>query len=327
MSVSEKPDFCTQKTIKQKKRKNMNILIIAEKRVQVKQYIDALTEKGQTVNYIRVSKITLVSKQNETLIKSLGEEVEAYDAVFIQTRTSLAPFIEPLLEELEAINSYTNIKKGSYFTGWNEPYQFVTLALANIPTPKTITTASIKNIEQFSKKISYPILINTYIGKKNQQSLVINSNRELNGFVKSIKTEIDGFMIREFIEGNIISSIVVGKKTFAVKRNYNGEEVEKIKEGKYYVMTENENETAINAAKACGYDIARVDMIKGKIIKVTPMFLLEDFNNICSVKIEDYVADFLIEMAKKHENKVKAPIDFLSLKKLIGKTILKGLLK
>jgi glutathione synthase/RimK-type ligase-like ATP-grasp enzyme len=305
----------------------MNILIIAEKRTQIKPYLDALTERGQSPKYIRVSKITLVSKQNETLIKSLGEEVEAYDAVFIQTRTSLAPFIEPLLEELEAINSYTSIKKGSYFTGWNEPYQFVTLALANVPTPKTITTASVKNIEQLSKKISYPILINTYIGKKNQQTLVINSNRELNGFVKSIKTEIDGFMIREFIEGNVISSIIVGKKTFSIKRNYNGEEVEPIKSGKYYTMTENENETAIKAAAACGYDIARVDTIRGKVIKVTPMFSIEDFNNICSVKIEDYVAEFLIEMAKKHENKVLAPYDFLGLKKLLGKTILKGLLK
>ncbi len=305
----------------------MNILIIAEKRTQVKPYIDALNERGQNTKYIRVSKITLISRQNETIIKSLGEEVEAYDAVFIQTRTSLAPFIEPLLEELTAINSYTNAKKGSYFTGWNEPYQFVTLALANIPTPKTITTASVKNIEQLSKKISYPILINTYLGKKNQQTLVINSNRELNTFVKSIKTEIDGFMIREFIEGNVISSIIVGEKTFSVKRGYNGEEVESVKNGKYYTMTDNEKETAIKAAKACGYDIARVDMIKGKVIKVSPTLSIEDFNNVCSVKIEDFVAEFLIEMAKQHENRVLAPYDFLGLKKILGKTILGRFLK
>ena len=287
----------------------------------------AIANRGFNATYRRVSKITLVSKASKTTIKSLGEEIPIYDAVFIQTRTSLAPFIEPLLEELETLNSYTTAKKGSYFIGWNEAYQFVTLALAQIPTPKTITTASGKNIEKISKKISYPVSVKTFLGKKAQQSLIIHNASELNSFVRSIKTDIDAFLIREFAEGDVVSSAVIGNKVFSVKRKYSEEKVSEIRNGQFYKLSEHDHETAVHAAKACGYDIARVDIVKGRVIKVDPIIELDDFNLACSDNIEEYVAEFLIEKAQKHAHKPKVRADFFGIRKFLQKSSLKEAFK
>ncbi|MEI7961872.1 MAG: hypothetical protein WCI04_06070 [archaeon] len=305
----------------------MKILIVAEKKKQVKPYLEAFANRGIDATYLRVSKITLVSKTNKTTIKSLGEEIPIYDAVFIQTRTSLAPFIEPLLEELETLNSYVTTKKGSYYIGWNEAYQFVTLALAQIPTPKTITTASAKNIEKVSKKISYPVSVKTFLGKNAQQSQIIHSASELNSFVRSIKTDIDAFLIREFFEGDVISSAVIGNKLFSVKRKYMEDKVTEIRNGLFYKLSEHDHETVVHAAKACGYDIARVDIVKGHVIKVDPLIELEDFNLACSDNIEEYVAEFLTDKATKHAHKPKASADFLGIRKFLQKTPLKDVFK
>ena len=305
----------------------MNILIIAEKKAKVKPFLTALKQKGVKADYLRISKITLVGKHGQTLIKCLGKELPAYDAVFIQARTSLAPFVEPLLEELQKIKSYTNIKRDAYYIGANEPYKFTTLALRNIPTPKTISTISKKNIELCAKKISYPIIVKTFLELKPQQSIVINNNKELTSFVKSIKTDFSAFLIKEFIIGDIISCIVIGERVIAVKRKKINDEPVKIEKGTLYYPTTHEKEIAINAANACGYEIARVDIINEVVIKVDPIIPLDEFNSALSASIEEGIANFLIEKSKQHENLIQAPYDLLGLKKLFSKTILKRFFK
>ncbi|MFA5931599.1 MAG: hypothetical protein WC821_04805 [archaeon] len=299
----------------------MDILVIAEKKTKAAPYVDALIEKGAHAEYLRVSKITLVSRQNETLIKALGKELHSYDAIFIQVRPSLAPFIEPLLEEIKNLGTYCTAKKGSYYIAHNEPYQLVTLACAQVPTPKTLTSGSAKHIEKVSKKVSYPLLAKSFIGKKAQQAIIVNSSRELNFFIKSIKTEIDGFMLREFIRADAISCIVIGRKIFAVKRKHYDGNVNELIQGTIYKPTETEEKNATCAAHACGLDIARVDLVKGKVVKVEPLIPLEEFNQICSEEIQASVASFLLDKAAQHEGKKKTTYDFFGIKKLLSKTI------
>jgi len=305
----------------------MDILILAEKKKNAEMFVSAIQEKGHNATYIRLSKITLVSKQNETLIKSKGEELLPFDAVFIQARTTLAPFIEPLLDQLESEGCYTTARKGSYYIGMNEPYQFVTLSNAKVPIPKSITSGNAKNIEHLSKKLTYPLLAKSFIGKNVQQAIVVNSPRTLNSYVKSIKIEIDGFMLRQFSRADVISCVVIGDKIFAIKRKFSNGLTCEIKEGKMFKVTENDSKTILAAIDACGYDIARVDLCKGKIVKVDPIVPWVDFNKICSERIEDHVASFLIEKAIQNEGKRKIKYDFLGLRKMFGKTILGWLFK
>jgi len=303
----------------------MNILILAEKKKKVQPILDALKRRGHAT-YLRLSKIVLVSKKNRTRVKAFGSELDEYDAVFIHARTSLAPFIEPLLEELEKIGCYTNLKKGSYYAGWNEPYLMVALTQANVPIPKSISTGSAKNVETISNKISYPAIVKTYLGKTVQHVLLVNSSRELKLFAKSLKTEIDGFLIREFIEGDVISCALIGGRIFSVKRKYI-QEAKEIFEGKMYKLTEKEQELVLSAAKATGYDIARIDLVKGKIIKIEPLIPFEEFNIACSDQLEVHVANYLIDKALEHEANKIIPYDFLGIRKFISKTIFAPLLK
>lgn len=304
----------------------MNILILAEKKKKVQNLLNALNESKNTT-YLRLSKVVLVSKNNRTRIKAFGTELEEYDAIYIQARTSLSPFIEPLLEEIEQIGNYTNIKKGSYYIGENEPYLTVVLSQAEIPIPKSISTGSVKNIESIAKKIQYPLIIKTFFIKKPQQVLLVNSQRELKLFIKSIKTEIDGFLIREFIQGDIISCAVIGEKIFPVKRKSSQTNSKEIEQGKKYKLNQKEREIILKTLKTIGYDIARIDLVKGKIIKVEPIIPFEEFRGVYTNQIELQLANHLTQKALEHEANKISPYDFLGIRKFLSKTFFAPLIK
>jgi len=296
--------------------------VLAEKKKKALPYVHALRERGAYAKYIRLSKISLVSRNGKTIIKAKDQELPRCDAIFIQARLSLAPFIEPLLEALKERGCYINLKEGSYFSGFNEPYQFVLLATGNIPSPRTLSSGSGKNIERVSKKISYPLIAKSFKGKTVQQSIVVNSDRELNSFVNSIKSEIDGFMLREFIEDDVVSCVVIGDGIFAVKRKLSVNDVMDIDKGTTYRPTDEEKRIAISAAQVCGYDVARVDLVKGRVVKVEPNIPLEAFNKVCAEKIEDYVASYVIAKAEIGGSKRNLVDDLIEIKGLFSRTIL-----
>jgi glutathione synthase/RimK-type ligase-like ATP-grasp enzyme len=303
----------------------MRVLVLTEKDADSKKFVRAMKEKGIKANSLELIKISLVSKYKKTIIKTIDENIPKYDAVFLQARTNLAPFIEPLIETLRDQNIYCNAKPGSYYLAVNEPYKFVNLAINNISTPKTLASGSIKNIERVSKKISYPVVAKSFIGKDVQQSLIVNSDSELNNFVKSIKTNIDGFMLREFIDDCVISCAVIGEEVFAIDRRSGKTCVSDLDKGRSYKLNEKEKEMVIFTAKVSGLDIARVDIVHGRVIAVEPEIPIDAFNRICSVDLEMHIANYFYYKISEIGVKVTAGDEIKEIAKKLQKTILKRL--
>lgn len=305
----------------------MRILVLSEKEKIAKPFVSAMVEKGVRANYLNLLKINLVSKHKNVQIKALNENIPKYDAVFLQARTNLAPFIEPLIDILQEQKIFCNAKPGSYYISVNEPYLFVNLSTNNVRTPKTLFTGFVKNIERISKKISYPLIAKSFIGKNVQQSILINNDKELNSFVNSIKARVDGFMLREFIDECVVSCVVIGEKVFAIDRRSNDKCVLELEKGRSYSLKEEEKETVIKAANSCGLEIARVDLVKGRVISVEPEIPLEVFNKICSENLEKHVANFFIDKIQAVGVKKNVGDDLIDLANKLSKTIVSRFLK
>jgi glutathione synthase/RimK-type ligase-like ATP-grasp enzyme len=273
----------------------LRVLVLTEKEKEAKPFVNAMKAIGIKANASQLIKISLVSKHKNTLIKSIDEDIPKYDAVFLQARTNLAPFIEPLIDSLQDKNIYCNALPGSYYLAVNEPYKFVNLCVNNVPTPRNLISGSGKNIEKVSKNVSYPLVAKSFLGKDVQQSTIINSDKELENFVKSIKTKIDGFVLREFVDDCVISCVVIGEKVFAIDRRSGNSCVTDLSKGRSYKPTEKEKAVAIHAAKASGLSIARVDLVKGLVIAVDPEIPTQSFNKICSVDLEMHIANFFMD--------------------------------
>jgi|GEM_PF-1236109 len=299
----------------------MRVLVLAEKKKVADPFVQALKDKGIKANYLRLLKVSLVSKHKNTLIKAIEENIPKYDAVFLQARLSLAPFVEPLLEQLQNKGVYVNLQPGSFFIGMNEPYKFVNLAVNGVNTPKTLTSGSGKNIMRLANKVSYPLIAKSFAGKDVQQSMIVNSDSELNKFVSSIKQDVDGFMLREYIDECVVSCVVIGEKVFAIERKMGNVCVTDLNKGRYYKTSESERSNAVRAANVSGYDIARVDLVKGHVISVDPIIPVNAFNKICSEQLEEQIASFYSRKIKERGAKRHFADDLIDLKESLSKTV------
>lgn len=281
----------------------MRVLVLAEKMKDAVSVVSSFRANGLEAKYLRLSKVVLVSRKNKTIIRLVNNNIEDYDAVYLIASPSLAPFVEPLIEELSSQGFYVNASPGSFYMGQNEPLLFVTLAMNNVSAPRIIVSGSGKNIELVSKKIFYPIIAKSFVGKDVQQSLIVNNIKELNSFVTSIKKDVDGFMLREFIENDVVSCAVVGEHVFSIKRKLVDNVPQKLSKGSSYKLNDSEKENVLLAAKTCGLDIARVDISKGKVISVEPKIPFKSFDAVCSENIESFAAKLFAEKISKLERK------------------------
>jgi glutathione synthase/RimK-type ligase-like ATP-grasp enzyme len=305
----------------------LRVLVLTEKEKQARLFVTALKAKGVKTNSLQLIKISLISKHKNTLIKAIDEDIPKYDAVFLQARTNLAPFIEPLIDSLQDKGIYCNALPGSYYLAVNEPYKFVNLCVNNVPTPRNLISGSGKNIEKVSKNVSYPLVAKSFLGKDVQQSTIINSDKELENFVKSIKTKIDGFVLREFVDACVISCVVIGEKVFAIDRKSGDTCVNDLSKGRSYRPTEKEKEIVIRAAKASSLSIARVDLVNGLVIAVDPEIPTEVFNKVCSVDLEMHIASFFVDKVNEIGPKRRPSDELRDLASKLHKTILGSFLK
>ena len=305
----------------------MKVLLIAEKESTMEPFLEAFKNKNFEVKFIQLSSINLVSKHKNTLIKVKGENVPKYDAVLLQARLNLAPFIEPLMDELITQNIYVNCRPGSYYACSNEPYKFVTLALGHVPTIKTSSVGNVSSLEQLADKVKYPVLIKSFKGNAAQQALVVNDQKELVLFAKSIKGDLDAFIVREFINSDVVTCAVIGEKVFAIKRKLTETIAEKLSTGKRYSLSDSEHEAALKAAVVCGYDIAQIDMVDGKVFDVSPTVSWKAFDKVISDSLENHVAQFYADRVIHFGAKKNIADEFRDFGKVISKTVFGRLLK
>lgn len=274
----------------------MRLLVIAEKKGHIESFLPVFRAKGFETKYIRILKIGLVSRHRASFIKALGENLPKCDAVFLQCRPSLAPFVEPLLEGFASRKIYCNSRLGSYYIGMNEPYKFVTLAARGAEISGLLVTGSAGSIEGISKREKYPVLVKALLGNSVQQSMVVANAKDLNFFMKSIQGKMDAFMVHEYGFGDVVTCAVIGERVFAIRRRVlpSGTAAD-LKKGKLYKLSDSEHDAAVAAAGVCGYDIAQVEMVNGKIFDVTAGVKWSVFGAVCSENMEEHVAQFFSE--------------------------------
>lgn len=305
----------------------MKVLVLAEKYEFSKPFVSALKAKGVKAQRLKLVELSLVSKHKNTLIKSSTEDVPKYDAALLLARSSLAPFTEPLIHEFNNQNIYCNAYEGAYYICNNQAYKFVNLSAEGIKTPRTIISGSGKNIEKAASKVSYPLIVKSFYGNEVQQSVCVKNSSELKVFVRSIKSKMDAFMLREYIDGKVISCVVIGHKVFAIERSAKDYDVQPMSKGKFYQATDEEKEIAITAANASGFEIARIDLVKNHVLSVKPTFPLKIFNAVCSDNLENHVASFLIDKVNEQGVKKTASDELKELGGKISKSVFSRFIK
>ncbi len=277
----------------------MDVLILSSKEVRgIKKMKAAFNAKGfSKADYLNISKINLVSRGGRTKIVNGGTKVEDYDAVYLRTNLKMAPFVEPLLDELKEEGIYTQFRPGAYYVNSNEGLQVSVLNAKGLPVAKSVVVSDPKIIKDSTEKLNYPIIFKSFKGQTKIQSILIESPRSLRSIAKSIKMDLDVIILREFEEADLLQCAVIGGKVFAIRRRWNGTEIDKLAKGIPYTVSDQERYVAIKAARACSCEIATVKISRGNVTEVMPDINFAVFNQKTGVNLFEVVADYFSRRA------------------------------
>ncbi len=278
----------------------MKALILAGREGKsIKRLKQAFLEKGfEKVDFLDIAKLNLISRGGKTQVVNDGIMVADYDAAYLRASLQLTPFVEPLLDELKEEGIYTQFRPGAYYLNSNEALQLAALNARGLPVAKSVLVVDPKMIKDSAERFHYPLIFKSFKGQIKTQSILIESPRSLRFVTKSIKMDLDAVIVREFEEADLIQCAVIGDKVFAIRRRWNGSEIEKLGRGLLCKVSDRERITAIRAALACGCEIATVKMSRGFITEVMPDINFPVFNEKTGENLFEVVAKHFESRAK-----------------------------
>ncbi len=270
----------------------MEVVIIGqEKSSDLALLQNAFEAKGfENAPFIKIDKLGLFTEESKTKIVAGTINFRKYDAVFLKAGPQFTQFVEPFLDELVEEGIYCQVKPESYYIMANKPFMYTLLNSKGIRIQKTIIVPGVNLIEASLKELSFPILVKTFVGNRKTQNIIVESERALKSFAKSIKTKVDAITLQEYLAGNLDYCFVIGKEVFAVERRWNEKKLEHSEKGIATSLSEKDAKMALNATRVCGADIATVKMINANVMNVSPIIDFDRFNKALGKDMQTVVA-------------------------------------
>lgn len=273
----------------------MAIALIAENKTQdIEKLIEAFKSKKLSAEFIDVGTIGITIEQNVSRVFR-EKTFDDFDSVFLSLPMEFTLFTEPFLSELVDAGTYCQLKPNSYYILSNKPFMYSNLNSKGVKTTKTDILADKEAIDFSLKDFSYPIIVKTFLGLKKTNSVLVESERSLKSFIKSISVNVDAITIQEYLEGDVDQSLVIGDQVFTIKRKWVEKELGHSKKPISTKLSDDDKEIAIRAAKVCGMDIGVVKMIDTKVIGVRSRIDFKMFNDALSEDMYRKVASHYAE--------------------------------
>ena len=278
---------------------------MTEKDLHFKAFKQAFHEQGFKVGYANIKRVSLFSKTGKTEIRHPVIHCDSYDAVYLTPVLKLKQFIEPLLLEFQDLGIYAQFNPDSFYINDNEALQTVLLNSYNVKMGKTVLIGQPSKMISATRTFSYPILLKLFKNQRKNFSLLVESQRSLRSLSKSLAPDLDAIFLKEFIEGDVDHCLVIGDRVYAIRRKWDGEQVVPLNKGQMTKLSKLDADTAIQAARICGCDIATVKMSKGYVIKVDSEIDLTSFSNKIGLNFYNEIAKMYAEKLNGKETRGK----------------------
>jgi len=223
-----------------------------------------------------------------------------FDAVYLRLLGNDLMYGEHLPEILDENNVYTQLESEALAIASNKFHMMKVLGESGLPVPDSIYTLSTEETERAGETLGYPNIIKIISGYGGKGVIKANSESDIGPITDALTLFEQEICVQEYIDnpGEDIRITVVGDETFAYKRVGGEEEFRSnISAGgnrESFEPSEEMKESAINAARLCGLDIAGIDIIEDE---KTGEIYLGEVNASPGVEGTEEVLE--VDMAKK----------------------------
>lgn len=228
-------------------------------------------KRGHEVRVINYAKCYLTVEKGNPVVYYKGEKLTDLDAIIPRIAQKYTMYGSAVVRQFEMQGIYTTASSIAIVRSRDKLRAYQLLAKAGVGIPKTVFARETADFEEVLELAGgAPVIIKVARGTHGAGVVLGETRKAAKAVMQAFYVEGVNFLVQEFVEesaGSDIRAIVVGGRVVAsIKRNSLDEDFRSNTHqggvGTAVKLTDEEEKTAIKAAKAMGLPICGVDMMR-----------------------------------------------------------------
>ena len=279
--------------------------------------VEAGIKRGHRIEVVDHLKCNLITEKRNPHILYMGRSLDDTDAVIPRIGASVTFYGSAVIRQFEMRDIFTAVQSQALMRSRDKLRSLQILARAGLGVPKSVFTNYSRDVNEVIKAVGgVPLVVKLLEGTQGLGVVLAENRKAAASVIEAFNGLKARIIVQEFIaeaHGSDLRALVVdGKVIGAMKRQApEGEFRSNLHRGgtaDLVTLSPDEEETAIQAAKAMGLGIAGVDMLQSNrgplIIEVNSSPGLEGIEAATGMNIAGKIIEYLERNAlKRQDNK------------------------
>lgn len=276
--------------------------------------VDAMGEYFDEVDMLQLKEMEVSFSGDKSEVLYQGDPLERYDCVFAKGSFRYAQLLGSITAILER-GCYMPIRSTSFTIGHDKLLTQLALHQAGVPMPTTTIVSTVQAAKKLLEKLNFPLILKFPHGTGGKGVIYADSIVVAKGILDALSALRQPFLIQEYIEtgGRDVRAIVIGDRVVAAYQRVSaGREIRANIHsggtGEKIELDASTKKLCVKAAKACGADMAGVDLM---LSHRGPLFLevnlspgLQGVTETTEVDVADEIAQFLYKKTLERKEQV-----------------------
>lgn len=232
---------------------------------------EAALARGHEVRVVNYAKCYMTIEKGNPVVYYKGEKLSGIDAIIPRIAQSYTKYGSAVVRQFEMQGVFTTASSIAINRSRDKLRAYQLLAKAGVGVPKTVFARETADFDEVIELAGgAPVIIKVTRGTHGNGVVLAETRKAAKAVMQAFYVESVGFLVQEFVAesaGSDIRALVVGGRVIAsVKRQSLTEDFRSNTHqggvGKKVKLTEEEEKTAVKAAKAMGLPICGVDMMR-----------------------------------------------------------------
>lgn len=230
-------------------------------------------ERGHSVRIVNYAKCYVTVEKNSPVVHYKGEALTGFDAIIPRIAQSYTKYGTAIVRQFEMQGVYTTASSIAINRSRDKFRSYQLLAKAGVGIPKTVFASETADLDDVVEKAGgVPLIIKVARGTHGNGVVLAETRKAAQAVMQAFYVEGVSFLVQEFVKesaGSDIRAFVVGNRVIASYRRQSLDDdfrsnLHQGGEGRVVKLTEEEEKTAVKAAKAMNLPICGVDMMRSE---------------------------------------------------------------
>lgn len=275
-------------------------------------------KRGHEVRIVNYAKCYMAVEKGNPVVYYKGEKIEDVDAIIPRIAQSYTRYGSAVVRQFEMQGVYTTTTSIAIVRSRDKLRAYQLLAKAGVEVPKTVFARETADFEEVIELAGgAPVIIKVARGTHGNGVVLAETRKAAKAVMQAFFVEEVSFLVQEFVEesaGTDIRAVVVGGRVVAsIKRQSLDDDFRSNTHqggvGTAVKLTEEEEKTAIKAAKAMGLPICGVDMMQSDrgplVLEVNSSASIKTPEIITSRNVAEKIIEYVERNAKQRPRKDK----------------------